>query len=81
MKLSEKQQKIIDYARENGMQITKQKAVELIGNGYFANADKYVGEILSRMVKMRWLIRVKPGLFKIGNGYSTITIKNQTSLL
>lgn len=32
---------------------------------YYHNANKYIGEILSRMVKTRMVERIKPGVFRI----------------
>lgn len=61
-----KQIQVFDYVRSNG-QITKKKAVELIGKSYYCNADKHVGDVLSRMVKAGLLKRIKPGLFELGD--------------
>jgi len=65
MKPSPKQKQILDFALKNNNQITKKQAIELIGHYYFLNAQKYVGEVLSRMVKSKLLKRVKNGLFEI----------------
>ena len=44
-------------------QITKKQAVEMFKTHYYANAGKYVGEILSRMVSAGTLLRKSPGVF------------------
>lgn len=62
------QKEIIDFARNNGNEITKKQAVDLIGGAYYCNASKHVGDVLSRMVKANFLIRIKPGEFKVGSG-------------
>ena len=84
--LSEKQKQIVEKANEQGGTITKKEAVELIGNNYFINADKHTGDVLSRMVTRKILIRVKPGVFKINTqarkiNNTDITNPNQLKLL
>lgn len=66
MNLSDKQKGIMDFIRKNGS-ITKQQAVDLYDNCYYHNAAHYVGEILSNMVKKRYIKRIKNGLFEIGS--------------
>lgn len=81
MKLSEKQQTIIDYIREHG-QATKQELIPLV-NTYFHNASKHVGDLLSNMVKRGYIKRVKPGVFELGgksNSVPVIVDKDQTRL-
>ncbi len=58
-----------------GGTITKAEAVALIGDRYYRHADKYVGDILSRMVDAGMLTRVKPGVFTIGNGKAKVKAK------
>lgn len=58
-----KQRIIFEYLR-NYKTITLNRAVELIGNGIYANKNRYVGMILSRMVRNNLIKRVKPGLFE-----------------
>ena len=70
MKLSKKQKIVIDYARQNGGEITKKQAMKLINTSY-CNGQKYVGEVLSRMVKAGLLVRVSPGFFRLGKGSKT----------
>lgn len=82
MKLSEKQEKIIKFIRDN-KSITKKQAVEMLDDYYFHNAEKYVGEILSNMVKQRYIKRVKNGLFELGslsNQLPGINDKDQINL-
>lgn len=78
MKLSSKQQEVINYARNNGNEITKKEAVQLLAHYYYTNADHYVGEILSRLVKTNHLRRLSPGKFKLSSG--SVEIKNQINL-
>jgi len=63
--VSEKQRIILDYASKNDNKISKKEAIVLIGHNYFLNAEKYVGEVLSRMVNSNLLKRVKNGQFEI----------------
>lgn len=81
MKLSEKQRVIIEYIRSNG-NITKQQAVQMLGKYYYHNGEKYVGEILSNMVKRRYIKRIKNGVFEIGSMSNQVNDpdKDQTSL-
>jgi len=60
--LTPKQRKILDLAK-NG-EFTKQEAVALIGDNY-NSAEKYVGEVLSRMVESGLIIRVRNGVFRL----------------
>ena len=70
--LSEKQKQIIAKANEQGGQITKADAVTLIGGTYYCNGDKHTGDVLSRMVKRKILIRIKPGVFRVNPHASKI---------
>jgi len=79
MNLTEKQQVIIQHCRSNGT-ISKVDAVYMLKCFYYTNAGKYVGEILSRMVKSGKLKRIKPGLFELGKGKSDVIITNQPNL-
>lgn len=61
--------------------MTKKRAISLIGNFYYCNASKHVGDVLTRMVKSGLLRRVKRGRYAIGNGYRKDPIaENQTSI-
>lgn len=46
-----------------GIEITKQTIVKNCGLRYYHNAEKYIGEILSRMVAQGLIDRVRPGVF------------------
>ncbi len=52
-------------AQEKGGEFTKQDAVSLIGGRYYCNEDKHVGDLLSRMVDSQFIVRIKPGHFKL----------------
>ena len=39
--------------------------VEALGGAYYSDAEKYVGDIVGRMVKTGLLIQVKPGVFRL----------------
>lgn len=65
MALSEKQKILIEFAYKNENKINKTQAVELIGNSYYCNENKHVGDILSRMVNSGLLTRIKNGHFEI----------------
>lgn len=56
--MTDKQKIIFEFVRENE-EMSKSKAVELIGNSYYCNAPKHVGDVLSRMVKSGLLKRIK----------------------
>ncbi len=81
MKLSEKQQIIIDYIRKHGA-ITKKQAIPLIDT-YYMNSAFHVGNILSNMVKRGYIKRIKNGVFELGgksHSIPNIEPKNQTKL-
>jgi hypothetical protein len=63
--MTEKQKAIILSAHQNDGQITKAEAVQLIGGYYYHNADKYVGEVLARLVKTRVLNRIQRGVYEL----------------
>lgn len=62
-----KQKIIVEFCLKNNNECTKADAMRLI-NTHYANGEKHVGEVLSRMVKSGILIRIKPGFFKLGDG-------------
>lgn len=66
--MSDKSRIILDHALRNGNKITKRDAVALIGNTYYCNGAKHVGDILSRLVKSGRLKRLKRGEFEISFG-------------
>ena len=61
--MSPKQQKIISMLRHDGSTINLSDAVVAIGGDIHAQKKRYVGKILSNMVKRRIIDRVKPGIF------------------
>lgn len=79
MNLPSKQQALLDRCRQDG-QITSQTAYEMLSAYYYHNHEKYIGEILSRMVKSGKFIRVKPRLFQLGIGKANTAITNQGAL-
>jgi len=81
MKPSPKQAAILRECKNLGGTITKKDAVRLIGQDYYSHAEKYVGDVLSRMVDAGFLVRVKPGTFKLGKvGKAEKADNNQTEL-
>lgn len=66
--MTPEQKQIIAIFQANGGEATKTQVVKEIGINYYCNGDKHVGQRLSRMVNAGLLIRVKPGVFKIGKG-------------
>lgn len=77
---SENQKIILRFAIKNNNQITKKQAVELMGHNYYHNGEKYVGEVLSRMVKSQLLKRIKNGLFEIQTKQTVANIVNPNQL-
>ena len=65
--LPSKQNAILAYVREHG-QITTKVANQMLSAFYYANHEKYVGEILTKMVRSGKLIRVSTGIYKLGDG-------------
>jgi hypothetical protein len=65
MSLTKNQKAILEMAQAKGGQFTKQDAVATIGAKYYANEDKHVGTVLSRMVTAGLLIREKPGHYRL----------------
>ncbi len=66
--MTPEQKEIVTILQSNGGEVTKAQVVEAIGGNYYCHGDKHVGDRLSRMVNAGMLIRVKPGVFKIGTG-------------
>lgn len=79
-KLTPHQKTVVKLINESpDKQVTKKSVCEVIQ--FYYNTEKHVGEILSRMVKMGMIKRIKPGLFGVGSGMKEIEqIKNQTKL-
>lgn len=62
----QKQRLILAFARKNEGKITKKEVMDIPGvDDYYHNGAKYVGEILTRMVKRNILIRIKPGHYEM----------------
>lgn len=78
MKLSTKQQAIIDHIRKHG-QITKQEAIPLIDT-YYHNSAFHVGNVLSNMVKQGYIRRVKRGVFEISQPNSTKEVEDKDQI-
>ena len=81
--MTPEQREIMTILQANGGEVTKAQVVDAIGGNYYCNGDKHVGDRLSRMVNAGMLIRVKPGLFKIGTGKRSkpeIVAEGQTTL-
>ena len=74
--ITEKQKKILQFAYNNENKVTSKNALELIGNDYYCNSEKYVSEVLSRMVKSGLLKRVKKGSFEILKKQTVYNISN-----
>lgn len=66
MKLSDKQQLIVNYIRQNGT-ITTMQANQLLSCFYYHNAAHYISEILTNMVKRRYIIRTSRGIYSLGS--------------
>jgi len=76
------QRKIYNFIYAKGT-ATKAEIVALRSGQYYRNADKYIGDRLSRMVNAGMIERVKPGVFRIGSGKksgSDPVNENQTKL-
>ena len=77
------QKLIVQLCQENGGDLTKKQVVERFGHWHYTNEAFHIGNTLSRMVNAGMLIRVKPGVFKIGTGKKikpSDVDENQTSL-
>jgi predicted transcriptional regulator of viral defense system len=65
MSIPKNRNSIIALAKENGGIVTKKQVVEKLDHTYFCNGDDYLGAILSAMVKVGILKRVKNGVFEL----------------
>ena len=59
---------IIVWAKSIGGYFTKSECVRAFKLQYYCNAEKHIGDRLSRMVKCGYLVRDKPGHFKVSKG-------------
>lgn len=66
--MTPEQKEIMAILQAKGGEVTKAQVVEAIGRNYYCHGEKHVGDRLSRMVNAGMLIRVKPGVFKLGKG-------------
>ena len=62
------QKDILKAFKESTEILRKKEIIERSGAWYYANADKHVGDILSRMVKNGSLTRVSVGKYRLGSG-------------
>jgi predicted transcriptional regulator of viral defense system len=61
-----KQRTICAFARTNEGMVSIDDCLSMNAvNTYYHNAPKYIGEIMSRLVKRGILVRIKPGHFKL----------------
>lgn len=70
---------ILEYIAQNGT-ITKKQATEICKHFYYSNASKYVGEILSSLVKAGVLERVKRGTYQFKGKIKEPLDNNQIGL-
>lgn len=80
MKASPKQSEVLKMARDKGGDFTKQDAVDLLGHAYYHNEEKYVGEILSNMVKSGFIVRLSPGKFQLSKSRLENLKKGETDV-
>lgn len=73
--MTDKQRKIVEFARSNNNQITKKQACDLIP--FYHNTQKHVGDVLTRMVKSNMLKRIKNGLYELSTGQKEIINQSQ----
>jgi len=66
--LGPRQAQIIKFIKDNGGEATKKEMVVAFDSWYYANVPHNLGLVLSNMVKRRLLIRVKRGVFQVGDG-------------
>ncbi len=64
----DKQREIRKLLAKN-KEMTLDQIGEQVPFGYYCNGSKHLGAILSRMVKSRQVIRIKPGVFRINPDY------------
>lgn len=83
--MTPQQKQIIRLITDNGGMITKKEVVENLGGHYHCGANNHLGAMLSRMVNSGFLIREKPGMFRINTmrkaeAKMVSQIENQTKL-
>lgn len=62
------QKLIIQLCQSNDGDLTKKQVVETYGHWHYANEAFHIGNTLSRMVNSGLLIRIRPGVFRLGTG-------------
>lgn len=65
--MTKEQREILSVMQKSGGTATKAEIVAEL-DCYFCNGEKHIGGRLSRMVNSGLLVRVKPGVFRIGAG-------------
>lgn len=63
-----RQAQVIQYIRDNGGEATKKEMVKAFDSWYYCNVPHNLGLVLSNMVKRRLLVRVRRGVYKVGDG-------------
>ncbi len=74
---TENQKRILRLFCKPGICLRKRDIVKVLDRYYFCNADKYVGEILRRMVKNGVLERVETGVYRLGTGGNLVKKKRR----
>lgn len=64
-KLTFKQKILLSLIKENG-EMSKSQIVDHCSDWYYANGDKHIGDVLSRMVSSNLIHRPKNGVYKAG---------------
>lgn len=65
MALTPHQKTILNLFQKEKRPMKKSEIVELVFISYYHGKDKYIGEILSRMVKNGLLVRVSNGMYAL----------------
>jgi hypothetical protein len=68
--MNENQKAILQFAYQNGNQITTSQANDLLAGNYYCNGTHHVAETLTRMVNNGRLVRTKRGVYEIGKGFA-----------
>ncbi len=66
--MTPEQKEIMAFSQSCGDSFTKKQAIEKFARQYYCNGADHVGNRLGRMVKSNLLIRIKPGVYKVGSG-------------
>ncbi len=80
--MGQKQIEILAWAKSVGGFFTKKECVEHFKGEYYHNAQKHIGDRITRLIHCGLLIRVQPGKYKLSKGTkakpSTIPDNQQT---